>query len=88
MIETAAFKENAKWKVKIGKQNSVFVSILDEDFLKAIDNGTERFGKGDILLVELQTKQVLSNGKVQNLYNIIKVLEHKRSIEQLNLFPS
>lgn len=88
MIETAAFKENAKWKVKIGEQNSVFVSILDEDFLTAIDNGTERFGKGDILLVELQTRQILSDGKMQISYSIIKVLEHKRSLEQLNLFPS
>lgn len=86
MIETAAFKDNAKWKVKIGEQFSVFTSISDADFLAAIDRGEERFGKGDVLLVELETAQTLSNGKIQVSYDIKKVLEHKTSAEQLSLF--
>ena len=86
MIETAAFKDNAKWKVKIGEQLSVFVSISDDAFLAAIDRGEERFGKGDVLLVELETSQTLSNGKIMVSYNIRKVIEHKTSAEQLSLF--
>lgn len=86
MIETAAFKENAKWKVKIAEQSSVFVSIDDQQFLQNINNGTELFGKGDVLYVDLETKQILSNGKINIQYTIKKVHEHKRSAEQLSLF--
>lgn len=86
MIETAAFKDKAKWKVKIGDQNSVFVSIQDEEFLKNIDNGTELFGKGDVLLVDMETKQLLSSGKLTIQYTITKVHQHKRSPEQLSMF--
>ena len=87
MIETAAFKDNAKWKVKTGEQSpSVYASISDEDFLAAIDSGKERFGKGDVLWVELETVQTLSNGKLMQSYNIKKVLDHKTSAEQLTLF--
>lgn len=87
MIETAAFfKDSARWKVKIGEQNSAFVTISDPEFLAAIDRGTERFGKGDVLLVELESKQTLSNGKLILSHNIRKVFEHKTSAEQLSLF--
>ena len=86
MIETAAFKDNAKWKVKIGEQLSVFVSISDCEFMAAIDRGEERFGKGDVLFVELETTQTLANGKIIVSYDIQKVLDHKTSAEQLSLF--
>ena len=85
-IETAAFKENAKWKVKIGEQNSVFVSIEDQEFLEKINNGTELFGKGDVLYVDMESTQILSIGKINVQYTIKKVHEHKRSAEQLSLF--
>ncbi|MDO4937898.1 MAG: hypothetical protein Q4E62_08280 [Sutterellaceae bacterium] len=86
MIETAAFKDRAKWKVKIGEQNSAFVTINDPEFLARIDSGMEHFGKGDVLLVDLETKQTLSNGKIMLDYSILKVHEHKTSAEQLSLF--
>ena len=77
---------NAKWKVKIGEQLSVFVSISDCEFLAAINRGEERFGKGDVLFVELETTQTLANGKIIVSYDIQKVLDHKTSAEQLSLF--
>jgi len=85
-IEAAAFKENVKWKVKIGEQNSVFVSIEDQEFLEKINNGTELFGKGDVLYVDMESTQILSMGKINVQYTIKKVHEHKRSAEQLSLF--
>lgn len=86
-LETAAFKDNAKWKVQIGEKTSVFVSISDPDFMRAVNTGEERFGKGDVLLVNLETKQTLTpGGKIQLSYDIKKVLDHQRSPEQLKLF--
>lgn len=37
------------------EQTSVFASISDQQFLQAVDSGKERFGKGDVLVVELET---------------------------------
>jgi hypothetical protein len=87
MIETAAFKDrNAKWRVRLGEAQSVYVSISDEAFLKAVEDGVERFGKGDVLLVDLELTQVLSEGRLQMRYDIKHVFEYKRSAEQLTLF--
>lgn len=89
IIGSAIFKGNAKLKVKFGEfgeSSSVLASISDEKFLAALDQGTERFGKGDALFVELKTTQTLSHGKIIDSYEIWKVLEHKTSVEQLSLF--
>ena len=89
MLETAAlYKDQAKWRFKMGEGSSFFAVITDEDFLQRIDNGSERFGRGDLLKVELETVQTLSAGKILVSYNIRKVLDHKSSAEQLSLFLS
>ena len=62
-------------------QTSVFASISDQQFLQAVDSGKERFGKGDVLVVELETIQVLKDRKIQTLWDIRKVVEHKTSVE-------
>ena len=84
-LETAAFKDHAKWKVRLG-DFSVFVSISDREFLEAVDNGSKRFGKGDVLLVQLRTTQTLSDGRIVETFDVEKVLQHKASVEQLSLF--
>lgn len=87
MLETAALKDrSSKWKVKLGESQSVYVSISDEVFMKRVDDGIELFGKGDVLLVDIESTQVLSEGRLQMRYDIKRVLEHKRSAEQLTLF--
>ena len=87
MLETAAlYKDQAKWRFKMGEGSSFFAVITDEEFLQRIDNGSERFGRGDLLKVELETVQTLSAGKILVSYNIHKVLDHKSSAEQLSLF--
>lgn len=63
------------------EQTSVFASISDQQFLQAVDSGKERFGKGDVLVVELETIQVLKDRKIQTLWDIRKVVEHKTSVE-------
>lgn len=63
------------------EQTSVFASISDQQFLQAVDSGKERFGKGEVLVVELETIQVLKDRKIQTLWDIRKVVEHKTSVE-------
>lgn len=63
------------------EQTSVFAAISDQQFLQAVDSGKERFGKGDVLVVELETIQVLKDRKIQTLWDIRKVVEHKTSVE-------
>ena len=86
-IETAAFKDkNSKWRVRMGEHNSVFATITDKEFMAKVEEGTERFGKGDVLYVDMNTTQTLSNGNVNVQYTIVKVFEHKNSPEQLTMF--
>ena len=63
------------------EQTSVFAAFSDQQFLQAVDSGKERFGKGDVLVVELETIQVLKDRKIQTLWDIRKVVEHKTSVE-------
>ncbi|MDL2060351.1 hypothetical protein MUN46_011565 [Mesosutterella sp. AGMB02718] len=85
LIETASFKDGGKWKVSLGEKNSIFASIEDTEFLARIDEGKERFGKGDVLIVDLETKQMVEGGKLVIRYSILKVKQHKPGVEQLEL---
>jgi hypothetical protein len=46
-----------KWRFFDG-QASFTASTGDEDFLRSVDNGNERFGKGDVLVVTMRVQQV------------------------------
>ncbi len=86
-IVKPSFERNLKWDV-VFAGNRIPVSMEDEGFLNRIDRG-ERFGKGDVLEVELQIDQVLDpniNTYINKAYRIISVLEHSPKPEQSNLF--
>lgn len=68
----------------------ISVSITDKAFWEAIDKG-ERYGKGDILLAELQIEQEFNkaiNTYENKGYTVIKVLQHKPRAEQPELFDN
>ena len=58
-IESAAFKEQNKWRFNDGTC-SFFGEIADSEFIQEINNGKERFGKGDVLHVDLRRTQIIS----------------------------
>lgn len=83
IIEAATFKNGNKWRFYDG-QNSFFADIVDLDFLNSVDNG-ERFGKGDMLRVDLRIIQEKVGNKINTNRTITKVHEHKAGPSQGSL---
>lgn len=80
-VESATFKEGNKWRFSDG-QASFSANITDQDFLDRVASGSERFGKGDILVVELNVvqKQVGANFKTER--TIVRVKSHRTPHDQ------
>lgn len=74
-IESIAFKDGNKWRVHDG-QFPFFASIDDDAFMAKINAG-ERFGKGDVLVVELRQVQTVEAGTLKTENHIVKVVEHR-----------
>lgn len=79
-IESAAFKDDNKWRFSDGA-TTFFAEILDEDFIASINSGAERFGKGDVLIVDLRRVQSVTDNGLKLECSIVKVLEHKAPLQ-------
>ena len=79
-IESLTFKNGNTWRVHDGVA-TFHASIEDKEFLKKIDAG-ERFGKGDVLMVDLRQVQSVDGGRLNNESMILKVLEHREPLQQ------
>ncbi|MCF1333092.1 hypothetical protein LH678_12230 [Acinetobacter baumannii] len=53
-------------------------TILDENFMIKVQKGAFRFGKNDLLKVQLKTSQRLVGHRIINRYEIIKVQEYQQ----------
>lgn len=80
-IESISFKEKNKWRFNNGG-STIHASILDESFLQKVDSGLLRFGKGDLLKVELKTIQFLAHTKLKTEFEVIRVIEHKTAKQE------
>lgn len=80
VIVSPVFEGTAQWRFFDGARTFP-AEIEDEDFLAKIDDGVERFGKGDVLHVEVRTVQKLSRQGLKAEYTIVKVLDHKTASE-------
>lgn len=83
-IESPTFKEGNKWRFFDG-QKSFLADIKDENFLKKVNLGIERFGKGDTLMVILSIKQSSNLGNLSMERSVIEVLDHQIPLQQANL---
>ena len=79
-IESAVFKDGNKWRFSDGS-NSFFAEIADEGFRARIESGDERFGKGDVLVVDLRRIQSISDTGLKSEYIIDRVREHKAPLQ-------
>jgi hypothetical protein len=83
-IESPSFKDGNKWKLNDG-QTSFHAEITDESFLESVDKG-ERFGKGDLLLVEMEIIQTKTPQGLKIEKIITKVNDHKEAPQQQGMF--
>lgn len=85
-IESAVFKDGNKWRLNDGT-TSFFAEITDEDFLGQIETGLARFGKGDVLVVNLRRIQSITDTGLKSEYKIEKVREHREPLQNSLLPP-
>ncbi|MEQ9348510.1 MAG: hypothetical protein RIG26_18915 [Thalassospira sp.] len=74
-ISTAVLEGSNSWKFSDGR-SSITAKIEDDEFLNKVQNGLERFGKGDGLRVMLRSTQLRERGNLKATYAIEKVLDH------------
>lgn len=80
-IESAVFKEGSKWRFSDGT-NSWHAEIADAGFLSRIESGEERFGKGDVLVADVQRIQTVADGKLATEYRVVRVAEHRAPLQR------
>ena len=79
-IESAVFKDGNKWRLTDGG-NSFYAEITDQNFIGRVQSGQERFGKSDILVVDLQRQQLIVGDKLRTDYTVVKVHEHRAPLQ-------
>jgi hypothetical protein len=72
---------DGRWKVNDGTA-TFGVEMEDQGFKGRIDHG-EPFRKGDLLRARIRTIQSTKEGKLQNDYRLVEVIEHIKGGEQL-----
>ena len=83
-IVSLAFKEDNKWRLSDG--NATFsVSILDENFIKKVNNDLVSFSKGDILVCKIRIRQWQTEKGAKTEYDVIQVIEHRKGPRQISL---
>lgn len=83
IVVAAVFQDGNKWRFSDGA-NTFSAAILDGDFLASVDRG-ERFGKGDVLEVQMRVVQSRQGMKVAVERTVEKVLRHIHPHEQIGL---
>jgi hypothetical protein len=80
-----SFSEGNKWRFSDGDA-TFFAAIEDARFAHAVEVGSERFAKNDLLRVRLRTRQSKIQGGLRTERTIVEVIDHIPGSTQLNLF--
>jgi hypothetical protein len=79
------FQEGNKWKFSDGDSNHFSATLADADFVRRVNEG-ERFGKGDMLQVEMHIQQYRVGQKINTERRVLKVIQHHEKHTQVGLF--
>ncbi|ELY6202320.1 MULTISPECIES: hypothetical protein [Cronobacter] len=79
-----SFREGHKWQFSDGAI-PFQAEVSDEKFLKAIDEQSVAFAKGDLLLVDLKVTQYLAEKGIKTAYEIVNVKKIINPQRQINL---
>jgi hypothetical protein len=80
-IESAVFKDENKWRFHDGAQ-AFFAEITDREFIARVATGEERFGKGDVLVVDLRRVQHITDNGLKVESFVERVHEHRAPVQQ------
>lgn len=83
-VVAPVFQDGNKWRLSDGER-SFNAAMLDGDFLMLVNQGA-RFGKGDVLDVDMRVIQHASGIKTSSERSILKVHRHLSPQEQSALF--
>lgn len=78
-----SFREGHKWQFSDGN-NPFQADVSDERFLRAIDEQSVAFAKGDLLLVDLKVTQYLADKGIKTSYEVVnvkKIINPQRQID-------
>jgi hypothetical protein len=79
-VESAVFKDGNKWRLSDGS-STFHASIADTEFIQRVESGGERFGKGDLLVVNLRRIQSITDSGLKTEAIVEKVIEHKAPLQ-------
>ena len=84
-IISLTFKEDNKWRFSFGDYQ--FTALIeDTEFLEKIKNNDISFAKNDLLICQVEEKQISNAHKGLRVERVIKkVIEHRNAIKQLTL---
>lgn len=74
-VISVSFKEGNMWRFAEGEA-TYYAEIVDEDFLERVDEHEVTFGKGDALLVRMETRTTRAGGQLEYDRKILEVIEH------------
>jgi hypothetical protein len=85
ILVAPVFQDGNKWRFSDGTGVSSFsAAIEDEVFIARVNNG-ERFGKGDVLTVEMRIVQTRTASKISVERVVQRVIEHREAAQQASL---
>lgn len=84
-IESAVFKDGNKWRFTDG-DSTFYAEITDRDFLERINSGEERFGKNDVMIVNLRRIQSVTDAGLKQEYQVLRVHEHRERLQRNLVF--
>lgn len=80
-LVTVTFKEGNKWKLHDGT-GQISAIILDEEFLRRVEESEIAFAKGDQLRCLVRLKEYRITAGIRNEYEILRVVDHKTALKQ------
>lgn len=83
VLVAPVFQDGNKWRFNDGA-SSFAAAIEDAAFLARVNQG-ERFGKGDVLKVELRIVQTSTAGRITAERIVQRVIEHREAARQQSL---
>lgn len=85
-IVSLSFKAGNKWRLFDG-HTTVTADIKDDDFLQRVQDRSEVFAMGDILICNVRTRQTTQGPRgLRTTYTVERVLEHRAGQRQTSMF--